>query len=87
MIAERDSSTDSLTFELVRILHKTKLIFDHDYDPLNNYSFNTDLLAQHFNPNDCNTYHRAYSILKTMSFKVKPSLHPYSPLTSQSTIG
>lgn len=49
-----DEAEDAKTphFELVRLLHKTKLRFNYEFDPTNNYEFNTDLLAKYIDPDD-----------------------------------
>lgn len=56
--------------ELVRMLHKTKLTYSHDFESENNYAWNANFLAENFDPHDPGTIQIAYWILKTMTFKV-----------------
>jgi len=41
--------------ELVRMLHKTKLTYSHDFESENNYAWNANFLAENFDPHDPGT--------------------------------
>ncbi|KAL4479833.1 hypothetical protein ABPG74_020349 [Tetrahymena malaccensis] len=76
---EENESQENQVFELVRILHKTKLTFDHEYIQEDGQAFYQRLFPKYFSPDDCITYQTAYWILKTTSFKSSSSL-PYDKL-------